>query len=69
MQEIMVKGNNTGLRVFIDGEPDLRSMTDELEIIATVLEMVISKQYENYVKRKSQPAQRKKVMSSDKKQH
>ena len=65
MQEIMVKGNNSGLRVFIDGEPDLRSMPDELEIIATVLEMVISKQYENYVKRKSQPSQRKKMMSSD----
>ena len=56
MQEVTVKGNNTGLRVFIDGEPDLRSMPDELEIIATVLEMVISKQHEKYIKRKSQPA-------------
>lgn len=65
MQEVTVKGNNTGLRVFIDGEPDLRSMPDELEIIATVLEMVISKQHEKYIKRKSQPAQRKKVMSTD----
>ena len=56
MQEVTVKGNKTGLRVFIDGEPDLRSMPDELEIIAIVLEMVISKQHEKYIKRKSQPA-------------
>lgn len=62
MQEIMVKGNNTGLRVFIDGEPDLRSMPNELDIIANVLEMVISKQHENYVKRKSYLDKKQKVM-------
>lgn len=65
MQEIMVKGNNTGLKVFIDGELDLRSMPNEMDIIANVLEMVISKQYENYVKRKSYLDKKQKVMSSD----
>ena len=67
MQEINVKGNETGLRVFIDGEPSLLSMPEEeINILATVLEMVISKQYENYTKRKDRDERRKKkVMSSD----
>lgn len=67
MQEINVKGNETGLRVFIDGEPNLLSMPEEeINILATVLEMVISKQYENYTKRKDRDERRKKkVMSSD----
>ena len=67
MQEINVKGNETGLRVFIDEEPNLLSMPEEeINILATVLEMVISKQYENYTKRKDRDERRKKkVMSSD----
>lgn len=67
MQEINVKGNETGLRVFIDGEPNLLSMPEEeINILATVLEMVISKQYENYTKRKDRDERRKKkMMSSD----
>lgn len=67
MQEINVKGNETGLRVFIYGEPNLLSMPEEeINILATVLEMVISKQYENYTKRKDRDERRKKkVMSSD----
>lgn len=67
MQEINVKGNETGLRVFIDVEPNLLSMPEEeINILATVLEMVISKQYENYTKRKDRDERRKKkVMSSD----
>ena len=59
MQEINVKGNETGLRVFIDGEPNLLSMPEEeINILATVLEMVISKQYENYTKRKDRDERR-----------
>ena len=53
LKEITVRGNETGLAVFIDGEPDLKELSsDELTVLATVLEVVISRQYENYVKRK-----------------
>lgn len=53
MREISLKENNTGLKVFIDGEPNFKEMSEEnLTVLATVLELTISRLYENYVKRK-----------------
>ena len=66
MQEISVKGNDTGLRVFIDGELDISLLPEsDLNALATVLESVLSKQYENYVKRKSYTDKKQKVMPID----
>ena len=67
MQEVTVKFNPKGLRVFIDGEPDLRSKpTDEVDILAAIFEAAICQQHENYVKRKKrEKPKNKKVMSSD----
>lgn len=53
MKEITVKGCDLGLKIFINEEPDLSKLSDEeLDVLATVLEILISKQYENYMKRK-----------------
>jgi len=55
LKEITVRENELGLAVFIDGEPNLADLTsDELTVLATVFEVVISKQYENYNKRKGE---------------
>ena len=55
MREITVRENKLGLTVFIDGEPNLADFTsDELTVLATVFEVVISKQHENYNKRKGE---------------
>lgn len=61
MQEVTVIHNPKGLRVLIDEEPDLRSKpSDELDVLAAILEAVISQQYENYVKRKKREKPNKK---------
>ena len=53
MQEVTVVHNPKGLRVLIDGEPDLSSKpADEVDILAAILEATINQQYENYIKRK-----------------
>ena len=53
MREIEIKSNTTGLKVFIDEEPKLKELpNDELTVLATVLEVIIERRYESYMKRK-----------------
>ena len=47
VQEIMVKDNKTGLRVFINGVPNLRNIPKaEMEVFVSALEKQISSHYE-----------------------
>lgn len=56
MKEITVKNNELGLSIMINGEPDLKEMdVGDFAVLASVLELIVSKQYENYVKRKKCP--------------
>ncbi len=60
MQEINIRGNKTGLQVLVNGEPDFTILSnEELTLLGTVFELVISKQYENYVKRKERDSPKK----------
>ena len=60
MQEITVRNNELGLKVFIDGEPNLRELPDdELTVLATVLEVIIERRYTSYIKRKGEGKKRK----------
>jgi hypothetical protein len=53
LKEITVRENELGLKVFVDGEPDLGELPDdELTVLATVLEVIIERRYITYVKRK-----------------
>ena len=53
MKEITVKNNEPGLNIMINGEPDLKEMdAGDFAVLASVLELIVSRQYENYVKRK-----------------
>ena len=53
MKEIAVKNNELGLKIMINGEPDLKEMDEgDFTVLASVLELIVSRQYENYVKRK-----------------
>ena len=53
MKEITVKNNELGLGITINGEPDLKEMDEgDFTVLASVLELIVSRQYENYVKRK-----------------
>ena len=55
MKSITVRGHETNLAVFIDGEPDLKALPeDELTVLATVLEVIIERRYTNYIKRKGE---------------
>ena len=56
MKEITVKNNELGLNIMINGEPDLKEMdAGDFAVLASVLELIVSRQYENYVKRKKCP--------------
>ena len=47
MQEITVKDNKTGLRVFINGVPNLRNIPKvEMEVFVSALEKQISSHYD-----------------------
>ena len=60
MQEIHVKGNNTGLKVFVEGEPDFsKQPEDELMVVASILHHVLMQQIGNYEKRKGEYQKRK----------
>lgn len=66
MQEITVRNNELGLKVFIDGEPNLRELPDdELTVLATVLEVIIERRYTSYVKRKGEGKKKKMSDKSD----
>ena len=60
MQEITVRDNELGLKVFIDGEPNLRELPeDELTVLVTVLEVIIERRYMSYIKRKGEGKKKK----------
>ena len=53
MEEIIVKGNDTGLKVYVNGVPKIESIpNDELTPLIVSLELVVSNHFENYQKRK-----------------
>ena len=54
MQEVVIKNNNTGLRVFITGAPDLKLIPEEIaENTVTSLELQISEHYGHKRKEKN----------------
>ena len=66
MQEITVRNNELGLKVFIDGEPALKELPDDdLTVLATVLEVIIERRYANYIKRKGDGKKKKVSVKSD----
>jgi len=53
MQEVIIENNTTGLRVFINGVPNLKSIPkDEAESTIVALELQISEFYEKKYKDK-----------------
>lgn len=53
MREIVVTPNTLDLKVYVNGEPQLSELSnDGLTLLAAVLELIVSKQFENYTKRK-----------------
>ena len=53
MEEIIVKGNDTGLKVYVNGIPKIDSIpNDELTPLIVSLEIAVSNHFENYQKRK-----------------
>lgn len=53
MEEIIVKGNDTGLKVYVNGAPKIESIPkDELTPLLVSLEIAVSNHFENYQKRK-----------------
>ena len=53
LKEISVKTNPLNLRVFVNGEPNLSRMeAAELSLMASRLELVISQEFDDYMKRK-----------------
>lgn len=47
MKEIQIKGNDTGIKVFINGVPDLTQVPKEItDTLVTTLEMEISEHFE-----------------------
>ena len=53
LKEICAKTNPLGLRVFVNGEPQLSQMeATELSLMASTLELAISQEFDDYMKRK-----------------
>ena len=53
MEEIIVKGNDTDLKVYVNGVPKIESIPkDELTPLIVSLEIAVSNHFENYQKRK-----------------
>ena len=53
MKEICAKRNSLGLRVFVNGEPQLSQMeATEFSLMASTLELAISQEFDDYMKRK-----------------
>ena len=53
MEEIIVKGNDTGLKVYVNGVPKIESIpNDEITPLIVSLEIAVSNHFENYQKRK-----------------
>ena len=53
MEEVIVKNNETEMKVYVNGQPDLRKMApQELGILAGHLDKVLTEYLKNYSKRK-----------------
>ena len=53
MKEICAKTNPLGLRVLVNGEPEFSQMeATELSLMASTLELAISQEFDDYMKRK-----------------
>ena len=53
MQEINLKTNKTGLKIFVNGTQNILAIPNEdLEPLITNLEIAISKHFESYMKKK-----------------
>jgi hypothetical protein len=66
LTEITVKGNTLGLKVFIDGEPELKDLPDDdLTVLATALEIIIERRYVTYTKRKGEGKKKKVSAKTD----
>ena len=52
MKEVNIKGNDTGMKVFINGVPDLTQIPKNItDALVTALEVQISERYEQKEKR------------------
>jgi hypothetical protein len=53
LKEICAKANQLGLRIFVNGEPQLSQMeATEFSLMASTLELAISQEFDDYMKRK-----------------
>jgi len=53
LEEIIVKGNEAGLRVYVNGIPKIENIpNEELTPLIVSLEIAVSNHFENYQKRK-----------------
>ena len=60
MEELQVSSNKTGLKVFINGIPDLNEIQeDDFRVWSVVLERVLTEHFDNYLKRKARDRPRK----------
>lgn len=64
LQEIQLPSNKTGIKVFINGVPDVSQVhSDNMKIWATVLDKVLSEHIDNYHKRRARDRPEKKKVS------
>ena len=60
VEEIEVKGNNTGLKCYINGVCDLTLMPkEEMDLFVASIVPVLLEHYQNYVKRKGERTKNK----------
>ena len=60
VEEIEVKGNNTGLKCYINGVCDLTLMSkEEMDLFVASIVPVLLEHYQNYVKRKGERTKNK----------
>ena len=53
VKEVTLKESDVGLKVFVNGEPDLKELpADELKVFVTALEILIEKRFNSYIKRR-----------------
>jgi len=66
VREVKIKGNETGLRVFVNGVPDFRSLSqDELKALAYSVTPVLRDHVSNYKKRKAREKPKEKKVSKN----
>lgn len=53
MEEVIIKNNETEMKIYVNGQPDLSKMPpQELELLAGHLDKVLKEHLNNYSKRK-----------------